>query len=298
MKNIMGEGEVIAKLVQWGEERAPVRAMLLTSTRAKPDAPTDLFSDYDVILAVTEVRSFYEDRSWLGYFGQVLVLYRDPMRIDHGHERFAYITQYADSTKIDFAVCSAEILWRVAQDPVLPDELDVGYKVLLDKDRLADELRPPSYKAHVPKPPTQEVYQDLVENVFHEATYVAKHLWRDELVPAKYNLDYAIKHKGLRQMLEWRMEIDFDWSAKPGAYGKGLKRKLPSELWSRVEETYVGAGIEENWDALFRTLTLFHQVAVEVGDHLGLEYPHDLDRRATSYLQKVRNLDSRADSFG
>jgi aminoglycoside 6-adenylyltransferase len=297
MKDIKNEQEVIAKLVQWGEERSSVRAMLLTSTRTKPSAPVDLFSDYDVILAVTDIRPFYEDRSWLWDFGQVLVVYRDPVRIDHGLGRFAYITQYADSTKIDFSIFSSEILREVAQDSELSDELDVGYKVMLDKDHLTDGLKPPSYKAYVPEPPTEAVYRSLVEEFFHEATYVAKHLWRDDLMPAKYSLDYAMKHNNMRQMLEWRMEIEHNWSAKTGAYGKGLKKQLSPEVWSDLEATYVGAGIEENWNALFGTLDVFRRVAIKVGEHLGYQYPWKLDRSVTEYLQKVRKLGPQAVVF-
>ena len=297
MKGIENEQEVIAGLVQWGEERESVRAILLTSTRARPGVPVDLFSDYDVILAVTDIRPFYEDRTWLWDFGQVLVVYRDPVRIDHGLERFAYITQYADSTKIDFSIFSSEILREVAQDSELSDELDVGYKVLLDKDRLTDGLKPPSYKAYVPKPPTEAVYRNLVEEFFHEATYVAKHLWRDDLMPAKYNLDYAMKHNNMRPMLEWRMEIEHNWSAKTGAYGKGLKKQLSPEVWSDLEATYVGAGIEENWVALFKTLDVFRRVAIEVGERLGYQYPCELDRSVTEYMQKVRKLGPQAVVF-
>jgi hypothetical protein len=48
-------------------------------------------------------------------------------------------------------------------------------------------------------------------------------------------------------MLEWRMETAHGWSVKPGAYGKGLKQYIEPELWSDLESTYVGAGLEENW---------------------------------------------------
>ena len=46
---------IIQNLVQWAEGRPSVRAMLLTSTRTMPNAKLDLFSDYDVILAVNDV---------------------------------------------------------------------------------------------------------------------------------------------------------------------------------------------------------------------------------------------------
>ena len=153
------------------------------------------------------------------------------------------------------------------------------------------------YGAHIPSPPSREEYETRIEVFFHEATYVAKHLWRDDLMAAKYNLDYAMKMIKLRQMLEWRMEIDHDWSVKPGAYGRGLKRHLTPETVLELESTYVGAREEENWDALFKTIELFRRVAIEVADHLGYAYPYDLDRRVVAYLHKVKRLDRRAEVF-
>jgi hypothetical protein len=42
-----------------------------------------------------------------------------------------------------------------------------------------------------------------------------------------------MKHIYLRPMLEWRMELDHDWSMRTGALGKGLKKQLPPKIWSR-----------------------------------------------------------------
>ncbi len=64
-----------------------------------------------------------------------------------------------------------------------------------------------------------------------------------------------------------------------------------------LEGTYAGAGAEENWDALFKTIDLYRRVAIEVGRHLGYSYPHEMDRRAVDYLRKVQNLDQEASSF-
>ena len=297
MKDPAKEKEVLRRLIQWAELQTPVLAMLLTSSRANPNAPVDLFSDFDVILVVRDIHPFFEDRSWLEDFGKVLVVYRDPIRLDHGLERFGYITQYDDSTKIDFTLWPVELLRRVTEDSQLPDDLDVGYTILLDKNHLTHGLLPPTYQAYIPNPPTLAAYQNVVEEFFQEATYVAKHLWRDDLLPAKYNLDYAMKHVNLRKMLEWRMEIDQHWSVKPGAYGRGLEKGLRPEIWSELESTYVRAGIEENWQALFRAIALFRKIAIEVADHLGYAYLHDLDQRVMAYLQKVKSLDQRAESF-
>jgi aminoglycoside 6-adenylyltransferase len=137
----------------------------------------------------------------------------------------------------------------------------------------------------------------VIEVFFHEATYVAKHLWRDDLMAAKYSLDQVMKLKKLRMMLEWRVEIDHNWSLKVGAYGRGLKKGIKPEVWFELERTYVGAGVEENWEALFETIFLFRKVAKEVGNRLGFTYPNDLDRRMMDYLRMVKGLDPEAESF-
>ena len=86
-------------------------------------------------------------------------------------------------------------------------------------------------------------------------------------------------------------EIDHKWSWKPGAVGRGLKKHLDAETWNELASTYVGADIDENWDALFKTTALFRRIALEVGHALGYRYPSELDERMTSYLQSIRNLE-------
>ena len=291
------QDHIIQKMVRWGNHKSSVRAMILTSTRAIPGAELDLFSDYDVILVVQDVLPFYESRTWLDDFGGVLVVYRDPLKRYYGSQKFAYITQYGDGLKIDFTIWPVEILSRISTVQSHPDDLDIGYLILLDKDDLTAHLIPPAYKAYLPSPPDDMAYQRVIEEFFHETTYVAKLLWRDELLPAKYGLDQVMKLNYLRQMLEWQIGIEHNWEAKSGAYGKGLKELLDPETWSELESTYTGADLTENWTALFNTITLFRKVAVGVGDHLGYNYPHELDESMMSYLQKVKNLDAGAKSF-
>ena len=139
----------------------------------------------------------------------------------------------------------------------------------------------PTYGAHIPAPPTEAEYRAIIEEFWWDTTYVAKALWRGEVVFAKFALDYDAKFVALRRLLEWRIELDHDWSLRPGAYGRGLERLLPADIAAELASTYVGTDIEENWDALFRTTALFRRVATEVGDALGYAYP--LERRQGSH---------------
>src|SRR5215208_3190540 len=266
--------------------------MLLTSTRAAPvpNAPVDDLSDYDVVLFVDDIHPFHEERNWLQDFGEVLVAYWDPIYLDpdFGIEKFGNVTQYANGLKIDFTLCPLEMLRKIVRAPSLPAELDAGYRILLDKDYLTDGMKAPSYKAYIPVPPTNEVYQTMINDFFSDAPYVAKCLLRGELLPAKWCLDYDMKHVYLRPMLEWLMGLNHNWSLPAGWLGKGLKKKLPPEIWSQLEASYAGAATPENWEALFHTLALFRQVAMEVGKGLGYEYPLELDKRVNAFVKAMQ----------
>ncbi len=166
--------------------------------------------------------------------------------------------------------------------------LDVGYRVLLDKDGGTTQWQPPTYRAHIPAKPTEAEYRALIDEFWWDTTYVAKALRRGELVFAKFALDYDAKFVALCRLLEWRIQLDYDWSVKPGAYGRGLERLRPTDVWAELARTYVGIEPDENWDALFATVALFRRVAKDVGGALGHAYPEELDERMTAYLDGVR----------
>ena len=290
MKNVAPAMDVIDRLVQWAKNQSLVRAMVLESSRASDRASVDILSDFDVLLVVSDTRPFTQDETWLQDFGKILVLFRDKGRT-HGLTTYNRLVLYGDGTKIDYIVWPVALLQRVLSASRLPDLLDQGYQVLVDKDDLAHRLKPPTYTAYIPKKPTEKEYSALVEEFWWETIYVAKNLWRDELVSAKYNLDFVMKFELLRRLLEWRIELDHNWSWKPGAGGRGLKKYLDSRTWGELASTYVGANVDENWDALFQTTALFRRSAIEVSDALGYRYPYELEERVTSYLQSIRNLE-------
>jgi aminoglycoside 6-adenylyltransferase len=284
------EDAVFKRLIQWAERRADIRAMLLTSTRAVPGASVDELSDYDVILIVEDIYPFFEDHTWLDEFGDVLVAYWDPIYADpdHGIAKTANVTQYADGLKIDFTLWPVELLRAVVRAPALQAELDAGYRILMDKEELTTGMKPPTYSAYIPSPPTRQEYLKHINDFFSDAPYAAKCLLRGELFPLKWCLDHDMKHVYLRPLLEWRVALDREGSVPVGALGKGLKKHLPPELWSQLEATYAGASLAENWEALFRTIALFRRVAMEVGERLGYEYPLDLDERVIAFVKAMQ----------
>jgi aminoglycoside 6-adenylyltransferase len=112
MNNNEQEFDMIERLIHWGGGQPLVRAMLLTSSRAVPNAPVDVFSDYDVILAVLDIHPYHEDRAWLEAFGTVLALYCDPIESYLGFQKSANVTLYENGHKIDFTLWPVEILQK------------------------------------------------------------------------------------------------------------------------------------------------------------------------------------------
>ena len=91
--------------------------MLLYSSRANPGAPVDRFSDYDLLLAVSDVHRFFDHDHWLEDFGEVLVVFRNPIGVEFGFECSGFITHYRDGVKVDFGFYPVDFLTWAARQP-------------------------------------------------------------------------------------------------------------------------------------------------------------------------------------
>ena len=280
---------VVERLVAWAEGQESIRAMLLTSTRAVPGATIDALSDHDVILVVRDVAPFIADRRWVEAFGEVLVAYWDPfddgMDLDRDH--CGNVVQYTDGLKIDFTLWPVSHLRAVAGRDALPNELDAAYRVLLDRDALTTELRPPTYAAYRPVRPDEAAFRTAINDFFSDVPYVAKCIRRGDLFPLKWGLDHDMKHVYLLPMLEWWVGCAEGWSRPVGALGKGLRHRLPADIWRELEASYAGSDLADNAGALFRTIALYRRVAMDVSRQLGYAYPIELDERVKAFARRV-----------
>jgi aminoglycoside 6-adenylyltransferase len=288
MMHIPQEKDVVDKLVAWGTAHPLIRAMILTSSRSRPDGPVDPLSDYDLILAVSDVRPFAFEDAWISEYGRPMVRWGD-QGAEHGLTTYFRGVVYQNYVRIDYSIWPVEVLERIAADPPLP-ELDMGYRVLLDKDQRTAGWKQPTYQAYIPARPTEAEYQALVEEFWWGTTYVAKSLWRDELVFAKWVLDADLKLETMRRMLEWCIEIDHHWKVAPGLHGRGLKQLLPPDIWSEFASTYVSLDVEETWVALDRVIALFRKLAPDLGNALGYAYPQQVDDQVSAYLEAIRAM--------
>lgn len=276
-----GETAVLDRITAWGDAEDAVRGLVLTSGRARRDSTVDLLSDYDVIVLLSDVERFDATAA----YGPPLARWGDDGLV-HGVTTHFRGVVYDDWVKIDWSLWPTRAGALVAEHG-LTDDLDVGYRVLLDKDGLTAAWPQPSYRAHVPTRPTEEEYVALVEEFWWSASYVGKSFWRGEWFFTRFVLDVDLKHTALRRMLEWLVELEHDWDLRPGPYGRRLEQLVPPDVREDLFATYDAEG---GWEAFERTAALFRRVGKTVGGALGYEYPQRIDDRARAYLAEIRAL--------
>jgi len=278
-KPLRTEKEVLAQFDKWAQGNDLIRAAILTSSRVNPERETDFLSDYDIELYVADLAPFQKDDQWLNAFGPIMVRWPFRPRSTGKEGGITRLILFKDGVRIDFQISD--------QKTIEPDAYDDGYRVLIDKDKLTAGISKPTFSKHLISKPSREEYDTLVQEFWWNATYVPKHLWRDEL-PFAASSAQGIRDEYLRTIIEWYIGLQNNWSVNTGLCGRWFKRYLDKETWAEYTSTFAGADIEENWKAFFMAVALFRKLAKIVGSSLGYEYPAQLDKEMTDYYSHIR----------
>lgn len=281
--------QLLDAIRSWAETNDDIRAMLLTSSLVNPVAPVDEFSDLDIEFAVKDLPAFLKDDSWLANFGNIIaVIVENEDAFDGIHAmRMVF---YEDYSKVDFKLFSIHNFLKEAAKPALPEDWDVGYKVLIDKDDLTTGMLPPTYEATLIKRPSNETFQLKMLDFWWDMIYVAKCLLRDELFYAKYMSEEVMRFNNLQVILEWYIGMQHNWEITTNKKGRLFKKYLSPEMWKKVEATFSGSNIEDNWRALFAYADLGSEIGPVIARQLGYNYPLELEQKIRAYLQKMKTI--------
>ena len=261
-----------------------VRAVIMNGSRANPNAPADIFQDYDIVYVVTEIASFKAEPAWIDPFGERMIMQLPEDMVDpppSGDDSYAYLIQFADGNRIDLSLFPVD---RIAEM-----ERDSQSILLLDKDGAIEPFPHPSDSDYLPKPPTAKAFADCCNEFWWVSTYVIKGLWREEITYAKAMQDEVVRPM-LIKMLDWYIGIKTGFSVSPGKYGKYLKQYLEPELWDQLMATYSDADYDHTWDSLVQMSQLFRIVSRSVAENSGFEYPQAEDQNVSAHLEHVRKL--------
>ncbi len=261
-----------------------IRAVIMNGSRANPNAPRDIFQDFDIVYLVLDVAPFKNNFEWIKRFGEIMILQlpeemHDPPATHDSS--CVYLMQFTDGNRIDLGIYPVARLADLGRD-----SLSV---LLLDKDRIIEPFGPASEKDYLPQPPTAKAFADCTNEFWWVCPYVAKGLWRAEILYAKHMLDVIVREQ-LMKMLLWHIGVKTRFACNPGKLGKYFQHYLEPELWKMLERTYADADYNYTWEALFTMCHLFRQIALPLAEQYGFDYPHDDDRRVSAHLEHVRDL--------
>lgn len=277
------EQEILELILNTAKNDDRIRAVIMNGSRANPNAPQDLFQDFDILYLVTEVKPFTTDPQWIDRFGELMILQmpetmQDPPPENDGS--FTYLMQFTDGNRIDLS------LFPIAQFNYLKnDSLSI---LLLDKDDRLQPFEPPSDIDYLPSSPTAQAFSDCCNEFWWLCPSIAKGLWRQEILYAKHIFGFV--REQLMKMLTWYVGMETQFSCNLGKFGKYLKQYLDPDLWDMLEKTYSDAGYAATWEALYTMCDLFRITAARVAKHFGFEYPEVDDEKVSAHLQQVRFL--------
>lgn len=177
------EREMTTLILGVAERDARVRAVFMNGSRANPNAPRDIFQDYDIVYVVEETASFRAQPGWVDVFGERLVM-QTPDEMDHTAGQptdlarcYGYLMQFADGNRIDLRLMTLPRALEECQS-------DSQTIVLLDKDGILPPLPLPSDTAYHIRRPDQTAFAGCCNEFWWTLPYVAKGLWRGRVTYA------------------------------------------------------------------------------------------------------------------
>lgn len=278
--------EKLEKVIVWAQENPDIKAVLLTSSLVNPLAPVDDFSDLDIELVFENVEKYISNSDWLKLFGNpVAMIEEDEKCFDNLHAMKMVL--YEDGVKIDFKLYNKQKFVEATNFTELPEDWDIGYKIMVDKENLTQNLQKPSYNVSIIKKPSEQQFQQLLNDFWWDTTYVAKCLARDEIFYAKFMSENNLRTAYFVPLTEWKIASGHGWNITTNKHGRLFKKYLNDSMWQKIETTFSGASIDENWKALFAMCDLVHEFGTDLAQQLAFNYPFKLENDIRNYLEKI-----------
>jgi aminoglycoside 6-adenylyltransferase len=283
------EQQIINLILKIAEQDERIRAVAMNGSRTNPNVPKDMFQDFDIVYLVNDMGSFIRDLNWVDVFGERMIMQTPeamslfPPTLG---SRFSYLMQFTDGNRIDLQLVPLEEKDVYCKE----DKLTI---ILMDKDHNLPDIPAPTDEDYWVKRPSAQFFTDCCNEFWWVSTYVAKGLWRKEILFANDHLNNYVRPM-LIKMLGWQVGIQTDFSVSIGKCGKYLEKYLSDKSWQELVSTYPDGSYEGTWKALFAMGDLFRSTAEYVADHLNYEYLQDEDKLVTSFLKHIEKLSPNA----
>ena len=155
--------EKLKSIIEWSQKNEDVRVLILTSSLVNPLAPVDEFSDLDIEFIFENNTNYISDKSWTLNFGNPIAMIEEDESCFNGKHAMKMVL-YEDGIKADFKLYSKSNFIEETQQKKLPEDWDIGYKILIDKDGIAKQMLKPTYQISIIKKPSEKEFQNLIND--------------------------------------------------------------------------------------------------------------------------------------
>ena len=280
------EAEMISLIKDIAFKEENIRAAYIEGSRTNPNAPEDIFQDYDIVYIVTTTKPFREDKEWINNFGKILYMHYPEDNVFYPSDVencYGWQIQFADGNRMDLHVCTKE-------NALANLEL---YQILVDKDGIVPYPQETTDERYWVKEPREIEFKCTCSDFWWCLNNVAKGLWRNELPYAMDVINFVLRPH-LKRLLEWKMGIENNFSVSAGKSCKYFKKYLQEETYRQFLATYSIAEIESIWNSVFEMCDLFQSTAVELSKKQKFVYDFKQAENSLSFLHHVRKLPANA----
>ena len=265
--------DLIERFANWALDQADVRSAIIVGSWARADKPADNMSDLDLAVVVTDPSIYLSDAAWLRAFGEPGLTFVESTADGNFRERRVL---FRDGRDVDFSLLPAVVVRQMVGQKIPPEIVAVlrrGFKILIDKDGLAEQLTDATrWAENLPILPTESTWIETNHDFLYHAVWAAKKARRGELWIAKSSCDGYLKTLLLR-LIEWYSVTSGDrdtWHK-----GRFLEHWAEPEILEELPGTFARYTLVDVERALLASLRFYERFGREVAKRLGYVFPDE-----------------------
>jgi aminoglycoside 6-adenylyltransferase len=279
---------LIDKIIALAHADDDIRAIILEGSFAA-HFQVDELSDYDVNIYALNYEKYLLDDRWMSQIGQVLLYQKEQFQF-YAAVVPTRLVLFRDRERVDFSFWHLTLLSEIVRGDKEYESYKNGYQILVDKDHLAAQLRPPNGTGFSIARPGRERFLQTLYDFWFEAYCVARYLSRRDLWYAKRIEDSYIKDHLFRMAL-WHHQAANEWKPDPLLHteGKRFEKWASPELIAAISRCFSPYEVDGTWNSLFAMVGVFNQLARQTSNQLQIEYPDRVERDIGEYLQYLKS---------
>lgn len=274
--------QITKNIVTFGESSELVDAIIVIGSRARQQNTADQYSDLDIMMVVSDVRSFLEKDDWLNQIARFYISFVETTIAGQKEKRVLF----EDAQDVDFIFLSKDSMKTILESEDGKGILARGNRILVDKIGISEQLKQISASMRSYSPPGEQEFLNLVNDFWFHAVWAAKRIARGEQWVAKTCLDSYLKGL-LLSMMEFHAHATKGFDYDTWHNGRFLEEWADCSIVKKIPATFAAYNKKTMVYALQETMELFGSLAEEATRSLTYSYPSSAEEYARKCVSEI-----------